>query len=152
MANRTCSPGTRLTEINRQKHLRMRNHRSLAVPGSASCVPACRRTTRDESLMSVFMVFFICYGLATYFFRSPAHPAFLKLRPGTLLPTPKLRQRNILQLPDTLPRNAEILTDILQSLWLSAAETETLRNNCLLPLIKEVEQVTHFVAQVLVAQ
>ena len=98
------------------------------------------------------MVFFICYGLATYFFRSPAHPAFLKLRPGTLLPTPKLRQRNILQLPDTLPRNAEILTDILQSLWLSAAETETLRNNCLLPLIKEVEQVTHFVAQVLVAQ
>ncbi len=83
-------PGPRLTEINRRKHLRIRNHRSLAVPRAAPCVPACRSSICNEPLMPVFMVFFIwVIGWQRA----------------------QLGQRNVLQLPNTFPRNAEIFTD-----------------------------------------
>src|SRR5439155_20313632 len=64
----------------------------------------------------------------------------------------QLRQRNVLKLTNSFPGNTEILTNILQSLWLSAVETETLRDDFLLPVVEHVEQPLHFVAQVLVAQ
>jgi len=72
-----------LTEINRQKHLRMRNHRSLAVSGATPCVPACRITICDEPLMPVFMgVLYLGYRLATYFFQIAANPPFVRLGPA----------------------------------------------------------------------
>ena len=64
----------------------------------------------------------------------------------------QLGQRNVLQLPNTLPRDAEIFTDVFQSFRLSTVETETLRDDFLLPIIEDFEEATHFVAQVLVPQ
>src|SRR3954454_2427525 len=64
----------------------------------------------------------------------------------------ELRQRNILQLPDTLARNTETYADLLQSFGLSTVETETLRNNFLFAVVENFEQPIHFVAQIFVAQ
>jgi hypothetical protein len=109
------SPGPRLTEINRRKHLRIRNHRSLAVPRAAPCVPACRSSICNEPLMPVFMVFFIwVIGWQRTFFRSPPIRPSLGCAQRSLSlaeSAAQLGQRNVLQLPNTFPDNAEIFTD-----------------------------------------
>ena len=63
-----------------------------------------------------------------------------------------LRQRNVLQLANTLPRNAEIFADVLQSLWCSPVEPETPGDDFLFPSVEHVEQPVHFMEQVFVAQ
>jgi hypothetical protein len=48
----------------------------------------------------------------------------------------QLCQRNVLQLANTFSRNAETFTDVFQRLWFSAVETETLRDDFLLPAVE----------------
>jgi len=47
--------------------------------------------------------------------------------------------RGVLQLPNTFPRQAEILADILQRLRLSTVETETLRDDFLLAAVEHFD-------------
>src|SRR5216683_760708 len=65
---------------------------------------------------------------------------------------PQLGERNVLQLANTLARDAEIPTDVFQGLWLSTVETETLRDNFLLAFVEHIEHPVHFMEQVFVAQ
>src|SRR5437762_9733257 len=51
----------------------------------------------------------------------------------------QLRQRNVLQLANTLACDAEILTDVLERLRLSAVETETLKDDFLLPIVEHFD-------------
>src|ERR1700720_575177 len=64
----------------------------------------------------------------------------------------QLGQRNVLQLANTLARDAEILTNVFQRLRFSTIEAETLRDNFLLATIEQRDQAIHFTTQVLVAQ
>src|SRR5262249_48733718 len=64
----------------------------------------------------------------------------------------KLRQCDILQLPNALPCNAEFLADFLERLRFAAIQSEPLENNFLLAIIQHVEQPADFIAQIFVPQ
>ena len=64
----------------------------------------------------------------------------------------QFRERDVLQLTDTLTRDAQFPADFFQALSISAVEPETLGNNPLLAGGEHVEQTAYFVVQVFVAQ
>ena len=64
----------------------------------------------------------------------------------------QLRQRNILQLTNSLARYPKILADVFQCLRFSTAETETLRDDSFLALIEDIKKSIHLTEQILVAQ
>src|SRR5207244_7327159 len=64
----------------------------------------------------------------------------------------KFRERDVLQLPNALPRDAEFFTHFLESLGFSAVQTEALEDDLLLAIVEHLKQTADFVAQVLVAQ
>ena len=71
---------------------------------------------------------------------------FLAQRPA------QFRQRDVLQLANSLAGDAELLADFLERLRLAAVKPEALENDLLLAIIEDIEQAADFVAQVLVAQ
>src|SRR5438105_12289492 len=64
----------------------------------------------------------------------------------------QFRQSNILQLTNALAGDAKFLANLLERLWLSAIESEALKNNFLFTIVENVKQSADFVAQVFVAQ
>ena len=64
----------------------------------------------------------------------------------------QLRQRNVLQLTNSLARYPKILADVFQRLWFSTAETETLLDDSFLALIEDIEKSIYLTEQILVAQ
>ena len=71
---------------------------------------------------------------------------FLAQRPA------QFRQRDILQLTNTLAGHAKLLADFLKRLRLSAVEPKPLKDDLLLAIVENVEQTADFVAQVFVPQ
>src|SRR6266567_5798856 len=66
--------------------------------------------------------------------------------------TAQLRQRNVLQLANSLARHPEILAHIFQRLRLSTIEAETLCDDFPLAFIEHLEKPVHLMEQILVAQ
>ena len=66
--------------------------------------------------------------------------------------TAQLRQRNVLQLANSLARHPEILAHVFQRLRLSTVETETLSDDFFLAFVEHLEKPVHLVEQILVAQ
>src|SRR5688500_4005939 len=66
--------------------------------------------------------------------------------------TAQFRERDVLQLTNPLAGHAEFLADFLQRLWLPAIEPEARKDDLPLPVIENVKQAAHFVAEILVAE
>src|SRR5262249_51017988 len=64
----------------------------------------------------------------------------------------KFRQGNILQLPDTLPRDSELLTHLLQGLWFATIQAESLKNDLSFAIVQYFEELTHLVTQIFVPE
>src|SRR5438270_11852436 len=64
--------------------------------------------------------------------------------------TAQLRQRNVLQLANSLARHPEILAHVFQRLRLSTIETETLSDDFPLAFIEHLEKPVHLMKQILV--
>src|SRR4051812_29607363 len=62
----------------------------------------------------------------------------------------QFRQRDVLQLPDPLAGDAELLADFLEGLRFAAVEPKAGEDDFPLTIVEHVEQAAHFVAQVLV--
>src|SRR5207244_13105309 len=64
----------------------------------------------------------------------------------------QFRKRNVLQLSNAFAGHAEFLSDFLESLWLSAVETEALESDFLFAVDEDVEETADFVTHIFVAQ
>src|SRR6266567_7848484 len=64
----------------------------------------------------------------------------------------QLRQRNVLQLANSLARHPEILAYVFQRLRLSTVETETLSDDFFLAFVEHLKKPVHLMEQILVAQ
>src|ERR1700730_12015260 len=64
----------------------------------------------------------------------------------------QLRQRDVLQLPNTFASHAKFLPDFLERLWLSAIETEALENDFFFAIVQNIEQSADFVTQILITK
>ena len=64
----------------------------------------------------------------------------------------QFRERDVLQLTNTLARDAKFLADFLERLRFAAIEPEAREDDLPLAIVEHIEQAADFVAQVLVAQ
>ena len=66
--------------------------------------------------------------------------------------TAQLGKRNILQLPNALPRNTKFLTDFLERLRLPTVQAEALKNDLLLAVVQNIQQSADLVAEIFITQ
>src|SRR5258708_39372317 len=64
----------------------------------------------------------------------------------------QFRQRYILELAKPFSRNAELLTHFFESFRFATIQSEPLEDNLPFSVVQDLEQFTHFVAQVLVSE
>ena len=64
----------------------------------------------------------------------------------------QFRQRYILELADSLSRNAELLAHFFESFRFATIQSEPLEDDLPFAVVQNLEQLTDFVAQVLVAE
>ena len=66
--------------------------------------------------------------------------------------SPKLRQGDILQLPDPLSGHSEFLSNFLESFRFAAVQPESLEDNLALAVVQHLQKLAKFVAHVLVSE
>ena len=66
--------------------------------------------------------------------------------------TAQFGKRDILQLPNALPRDTKFFTYFLKRLRLSTVQTKALKDDLLLPVIQDVQQPADLVSQIFIPQ
>src|ERR1700687_4964301 len=66
--------------------------------------------------------------------------------------SPKLRQGDILELPDPLSGHPELLADFFESFRFSVVQPESLEDNLALAVVQHLQKLAKFVAHVLVSE